>query len=276
MSFPNIPNVTPSINIDRGDVINLLLASIAFEELGLAHIINAEAEKIQFALGTLNGTNLPPSEATLPNLLEVNNSVRKTLKTVLKNEMLLQFKMEDVLALTSSRTCTPTTSSFTNNELIVVPEATFAGIPYPSQIQVSGLQGSIQKVTVTIHNYTDLVGPSDHMSILIVAPDNTASLILSHVGSGPNATVTFTIDDDAASTLPQVGPIPNGTFQPSVYGPNNNLLPPAPQTAPYPTNLSVFNGLNPNGTWGLYLYDYLGGHGVTINDGWTLTITTDC
>ncbi|MFD0051596.1 hypothetical protein ACFVHQ_20150 [Actinomycetes bacterium NPDC127524] len=46
MSFPNIPNVTPPISVTIGEAVNLLLASIAFEEPGLAHIINAEAEKI--------------------------------------------------------------------------------------------------------------------------------------------------------------------------------------------------------------------------------------
>ena len=55
MSQANIPNITPTITINRDDVINLLLASIALEELGLAHIINAEAEKIQYAIGTLPG-----------------------------------------------------------------------------------------------------------------------------------------------------------------------------------------------------------------------------
>jgi hypothetical protein len=95
MSFPNIPNVTPSIDLDRGDAINLLLASIAFEELGLAHIINAEAEKIQYVLGTLNGGLTPP--ATLPQILEINESVNNTLKTVIKKEMLLQFKLENIL-----------------------------------------------------------------------------------------------------------------------------------------------------------------------------------
>ncbi|WP_342580438.1 hypothetical protein [Ureibacillus sp. FSL W7-1570] len=54
MSMPNIPDISPKISIDREDVINLLLASIALEEIGLAHIINAEGEKIQFAIGKLN------------------------------------------------------------------------------------------------------------------------------------------------------------------------------------------------------------------------------
>ncbi|MBB5173625.1 hypothetical protein [Texcoconibacillus texcoconensis] len=97
MSMPNIPDIDPTINLEREDVINLLLASVALEELGLAHIINAEAEKIQAALGTLPNTNL--EEATLSELMEVNESVNKTLKTVVKKEMLLQFKLEDILEL---------------------------------------------------------------------------------------------------------------------------------------------------------------------------------
>ncbi|WP_064094024.1 hypothetical protein [Rossellomorea aquimaris] len=95
MSFPNIPNVTPSIDIDRDDVINLLLASIAFEELGLAHIINAEAEKIQAVIGTLPATMVRAQ--TIDELLAVNENVNSTLKTALKTQMLLQFKLEDVL-----------------------------------------------------------------------------------------------------------------------------------------------------------------------------------
>jgi predicted transglutaminase-like cysteine proteinase len=97
MSFPNIPNVTPTIDIDREDVINLLLASIAFEELGLAHIINSEAEKIQAVLGTLPSSSVRAT--TIADLLEINQSVNTTLKTVVKKEMLLQFKLEDVLEI---------------------------------------------------------------------------------------------------------------------------------------------------------------------------------
>ncbi|WP_442597828.1 hypothetical protein [Neobacillus sp. D3-1R] len=95
MSFPNIPNVTPSIDINREDVINLLLASIAFEELGLAHIINAEAEKIQAVLGTLPESSV--RAGSVADLIAINDSVNQTLKTVIKKEMLLQFKLEDIL-----------------------------------------------------------------------------------------------------------------------------------------------------------------------------------
>lgn len=94
MSFPTIPNITPTISINREEAINLLLASIAFEELGLAHIINAEAEKIQFVIGTLNGVHVTP---TVADLVAIDNTVNNTLKTVIKKEMLLQFKLEEIL-----------------------------------------------------------------------------------------------------------------------------------------------------------------------------------
>lgn len=95
MSFPNIPNITPSINIDTNGAINLLLASIAFEELGLAHIINAEAEKVQTVVGTLPVADVRAT--SISELLSINESVNRTLQTALKTEMLLQFKLEETL-----------------------------------------------------------------------------------------------------------------------------------------------------------------------------------
>lgn len=106
MTFPNIPDVGPAIDIEREDVISILLASIAFEELGLAHIINAEAEKIQYVLGTLQNESNSTKEdrhhckrPTIDDLLAINSSVNGTLRTVIKNQMLLQFKLEDILAI---------------------------------------------------------------------------------------------------------------------------------------------------------------------------------
>ncbi len=96
MSQASIPNITPVISIDREDAINLLLISIALEEIGLAHIINAEGEKIQYILGTLNGQG---STATLADLLSINESVQSTLEVILKKELLLQTKLKNIIEM---------------------------------------------------------------------------------------------------------------------------------------------------------------------------------
>jgi hypothetical protein len=100
MSYPNIPNITPLISITTEQTIPLLLSSIALEELALAHIMNAEAEKLQLVLGTLTGgTPLSPAEVSLDDLLAVNTSIQRTLRDVIKKEMLLEFKFENILEL---------------------------------------------------------------------------------------------------------------------------------------------------------------------------------
>ena len=111
MSFPNIPDVDPTIELSLENSVHLLLASVAFEELGLAHLINAEAEKIQYVLGTIEGQctlNPPP---TLEDLLTVNRSVDQTLRDIIKKEMLLEFKLENVLTITTTSTTTTTTTT---------------------------------------------------------------------------------------------------------------------------------------------------------------------
>lgn len=92
MSMPTIPDIKPVITITREQTINLLLASIALEEMGLAHIINAEGEKIQEVIEKSKCNDIG-------DIIKINESVKKTLETVIKKEMLLQFKLENVLEL---------------------------------------------------------------------------------------------------------------------------------------------------------------------------------
>lgn len=96
MSFPNIPNITPQIDISRTEAINLILASIAFEELSLAHIINAEAEKIQFVLGSLDCHRFH-NHTTISELFEISKSAERMFRTIINKQILLQFKLEDIL-----------------------------------------------------------------------------------------------------------------------------------------------------------------------------------
>ncbi|HJV46421.1 MAG TPA: hypothetical protein VJ824_11940 [Bacillota bacterium] len=106
MSMPQIPTIVAgTINISRQEVINLLLASIAMEELSLAHIVNAEAEKIQAVLGTLPGGPSSVHATTFGDLLQIDRSVGSILRDVIKKEMLLQFKLEDVLEILEPPTC---------------------------------------------------------------------------------------------------------------------------------------------------------------------------
>lgn len=88
-TFPNKPEIT------RDDALNMILASIAMEEMGLSHIINAEGEKLQYVLGTL--PNSDGVEVTIDQLLEVNKSITCLLDSVMQNQIFLKGKMEKVL-----------------------------------------------------------------------------------------------------------------------------------------------------------------------------------
>ncbi|WP_235817440.1 MULTISPECIES: hypothetical protein [Gracilibacillus] len=91
MSMPNIPNITPTVSLTRCETIDLLLSSIALEEIGLSHILNAEGEKLQAFLKN--------HDHCLQDYVKINHSVNQTLRTVVKSQMLLQFKLEDVADL---------------------------------------------------------------------------------------------------------------------------------------------------------------------------------
>lgn len=70
------------------DTIGCILESIALEEAGLAHIINAEGEKIQ---RVVNDNNM-----SIDDLITINESVNDTLKDIFKVQSLLQFKLDKV------------------------------------------------------------------------------------------------------------------------------------------------------------------------------------
>jgi uncharacterized repeat protein (TIGR01451 family) len=164
----------------------------------------------------------------------------------------------------------PSITSWVATNSIIIPDHGTAS-PYPSSVMVSGLTGVVSKVIVTLNGFTHSF-PSD-ISVVLVSPRNNNTLLMSHNGAGLGVTnLTLTFDDGAPTALPNSSRIVSGSYQPSSFGAPVTLPPPAP-LAPYGSHLSSVNGIDPNGTWALYVFDGSIGDSGVIASGWTLNIT---
>lgn len=179
----------------------------------------------------------------------------------------------------------PTTGAsptFTNGCGVTIPDAgsPTSAIPYPSNIVVSGLAGTISKVTLTLTNTTLPV--TSHFNFLLVGPGGQNYVFMSDTGGNVASTgVNITLDDAAATQLPNSGSIATGTYRPADYNVDSD---PFPAPAPVPTNFaapngsatfaSVYGGLAPNGTWSLFASDDTGGGANGTIGSWSLTFTT--
>lgn len=157
--------------------------------------------------------------------------------------------------------------------------------PYPSNISVSGLSGTISSLSLKLHNASGFGGDFD---ILLVGPAGQKFVPLSDAGSTDGTNITLTLSDEASSTLASGGSWgANGSSvssKPVNYNAGNDdafpsPAPNSPYISPAPTGTasfaSVFNGTNPNGTWSLYLTDdCVDLPDSAINGGWSLDITT--
>ena len=176
----------------------------------------------------------------------------------------------------------PNTHVFANTNVITIPDpaapnppyppASGPASPYPAVVTVSNLTGVLGKVTVTLSNLTHSY--THDINVLLVAPGGAKTLLMSHAGSGA-AGINLTLDDAAAQPLPDAGTLISGTWQPAAYSPAPGLggFPTNAPAGPYPTALSVFNGVNPNGGWALYVFDDSGGDFGAISNGWSLALT---
>jgi len=164
------------------------------------------------------------------------------------------------------------TFTFFNPQTISTP-GTGTASPYPSTISVSGLTGLIAKVTVTLFDMRHET--SRDLQILLVGPDGeTNTILMSDVG-GDASFVTLTFDDNGPRFIEQAESFVSGTYKPTNFQTDpvsNNLPAPAPPTSAS-VALSNFIGLDPNGTWSLYVNDALDTIGGNIFNGWALSIT---
>lgn len=161
--------------------------------------------------------------------------------------------------------------TFSNTSLIDIIDNSVAN-PYPSTISVSGVAGTVQSVTITLTNFNHTF-PAD-VGALVIGPGGQNVLLFDAPGDGsPVTNLTWIFDDSAASPLPSGSALSGGTFQPGLNA-GDTFAGPAP-AGPYGLVLSVFNGVDPNGAWSLYIQDFVSPDAGTLDSGWTITITTD-
>jgi subtilisin-like proprotein convertase family protein len=159
-----------------------------------------------------------------------------------------------------------------NTQAISIPDSGPAGL-YPSSLNVAGLIGAVTGTTVFIHDFSH-VAPDD-VDLLLVAPGGRSVVLMSDVGDSiPVADLDLTIDSNASASFPDKGPLVAGTFKPTNFGAGDPFPAPAPGGPPTGDTLSVFNGINPNGTWSLYLVDDNGTSTGSISGGWSIALST--
>ncbi len=80
-----MPVITPS-ETTRCQAITDIIESVALQETALSHILNAEGEKLQKAVRL---ESVGPTQ-----LLQFNQSVEQTIRTIAQLEMVLQAKLQ--------------------------------------------------------------------------------------------------------------------------------------------------------------------------------------
>jgi hypothetical protein len=172
--------------------------------------------------------------------------------------------------------------SFANSTNITIRDGNSASL-YPSSITVSGLSGTISKVTVQLKNLSHSQ-PSD-IDMLLVGPTGAKLVLFSDVGGNNSIGVANVLLDDAAASMLPTAFLSSGTYRPADYdGEADVFLAPAPAVAfssdsaapaGTATFATKFFGTGPNGVWSLYIMDdatnALSG---SLASGWVLTLTT--
>jgi uncharacterized repeat protein (TIGR01451 family) len=166
--------------------------------------------------------------------------------------------------------------SFTNSGVITITDrgassSPVGANPYPSTINVGGVDGTINQMSVTFSNFTH-VSVGD-VGALLVSPSGQKTLLMANAGGFNSVSgLTLQFSDGAGASLPLGGAFGSGSYKPTAYAP----LPPFPAPAPggaYSSALSAFAGGNPNGQWSLYVIDDTSPGAGVISNGWWLSIT---
>ncbi|NJL19541.1 MAG: hypothetical protein HC901_04720 [Bdellovibrionaceae bacterium] len=142
--------------------------------------------------------------------------------------------------------------------------------PYPSTRTVSGLDGRVHRITTSLnslsHSYLKDVG------VLLNSPAGLQSILFDNATSTSVTNLNLTFDDLAPLFFPTGGSLPPGSYRPIYfYDPSGFTNLPDDEIG---YSMGEFLGLNPNGTWRLYIEDFGAGDNGSLSS-WTLNFRTN-
>lgn len=180
------------------------------------------------------------------------------------------------LAVASPATAATVWTSPTWNVTTAIPDNDDVGLTDSRAVSVPGMMG-IESVAVTL----DLTGGWNGDLYAYLVHGSGFSVLLNRPGrslASPDGSATvgmdITFDDLAAADIHTAIPMGGGTVG-GIYQPDGRASDPLSvlNTDPRTAMLASFNGLDPNGTWTLFVADQSPGETSTLQS-WSLTITT--
>jgi subtilisin-like proprotein convertase family protein len=167
-----------------------------------------------------------------------------------------------------------------NTTPIPLPDNAQPPTEYPSTITIAAPPGNLAAISVLVRVTH---GRARDVDLVLVGPTGVVSLVMADcLGDSVLANDLLVFNATSTTDVPSVTtppPIPSGAFRATnvadavpdddTFYPHASLPP-----APYPADLSLFVGTNPNGVWRLYAKDDLaGGGGTGAVEAWQLWVT---
>ncbi len=170
------------------------------------------------------------------------------------------------------------TKTFNKNGLIKIPDDPGSVLgpasPYPSEefVSVSSFPkgATLVDVNLTLRDFTH-GSPNDVDMMLVHRGVNRT--VFSDTGSFFDVdNLTITLDDQAPAPPPSNNPLTSGKFKPFNAAPlDDNFEAPAPAQSAS-AKLKGFKGLNPQGSWKLFIQDDTNFGSGALVEGWSLKI----
>ena len=182
----------------------------------------------------------------------------------------------NTLHYVDAATTNPSALQFCNASPLTFPTVTnSSSSPYPTRINVSGLAGTINNVTLSLNGLSAAF--PDDVDMMLTGPNGNSLVVLSDVGGNTTSVsnVNLVLDSTSANTLPDTAGLVSGTFRPADF---TNVgadifAAPAPTTNVFSASITTlgtaFNNSNPNGIWTLWT-SLDGPGGGSLSGGWCL------